>query len=360
MPGSGQLHCAPQDFHSSVASGFGSLGTTAKGAWTAITKPISTAFDNIVGSTTSMISKTAGKLGVKVFTSTVKQGASKVAQAVAKKAVTQSIFTTMEQALMRKTAEWTLKVFGKGVTDALFTAGGNSAVVTGTGAATTQIGSGAMGFTTGFATVLTGVMIAYAVYQIAVILVSLIFKCTKKQFRFLSDIKLRTCHVVGTGCGSSVCLVPSPFGGCALSKCVRWDTKGCCFNSPLSRIIQEQVRPQLGMSWIASSGTDSNGYYYFNTSCGGITTKQLQKVDWSKVDLSEWVAILQVSGNWPTHGSLSVNSLTGTGSALNVGGQSSIIGTRLNAKQRIQNRLGNQNINKLRQNLGKGLWNQIP
>lgn len=347
--------------HGAVSSSWTSLGNTASGAFDTITKPLVTQFDTLVGNTSTMLSTAAKKVGVNLFQSAAKKGATTAVKTAVQKGATQGIIGGMENALMRKAAEWTAKAFSRGVANTLFV----KATVTGAPSATGAVGANGVVaqnvvLSQTASTVLGGVMIAYAVYQIAVILVAIIFKCTNDQFTFLSDIKLKTCHVVGTGCGSSVCLVPSLFGGCVLSKCVRWDTKGCCFNSPLSRIIQEQARPQLGKSWIASSGTDSNGYYYFNTSCGGITTNELQNLDWSKIDLSEWVAILQTTGNWPQNGTISVNSITGAGSKFDVGAQSTDIGTRLNAKQRVEDRIGNQNLNKLRQSVGKGLWNQIP
>jgi len=340
--------------HGAVASTWTSMGSTASQAFTTITQPLVTSFDNIVGTTSTMLQTAAKKVGVNLFQKAVTKGGTQLVQKAVAKGATQSVITNMEMALGRKVATWVAKNFSKTMAKVFFKTAGKGAAEHFTG----ELSAAASG-------VLGAIMIAYAVYQIAVILVSLIFKCTKDQFSFLSNRKLKVCHTVGTGCGVSVCLV-NAFGGvfgstgCLLSKCIRWDTKGCCFNSPLSRIIQEQARPQLGKSWIATSGTDSNGYYFFEPSCGGLTTTELQKLDWSKIDLSEWVAILQKTGNWQGNGTQSLGSLTGAGSKFDVGTQSPAIGTRLDAQQRVQDRIGNQNLNKMRQSIGQGLWNQVP
>ena len=351
--------------HTAVSSGWTAMGNTASQAFTSITQPLVTSFDNIVGTTSSMLNTAAQKVGINLAQQAATKGGQVAVKQAVSKGATKGILGSVEQALMQKTAEWTAQTFGPSVTNALFATVDSSGAVVGPAVGTGSGGVGtSIGLSAGASTVLAGVMIAYAVYQIAVILVSLIFKCTKDQFSFLSNQKLKVCHTVGTGCGKSICVVSavgSLFGsaGCILSKCIRWDTKGCCFNSPLSRIIQEQARPQLGKSWYASQGTDEFGYSFFEPSCGGLTTTELQKLDWSKIDLSEWVGILQTTGNWPGS-TQSLDSLTGAGSKFDVGAQSTAVGTRLNAQQRVQDRIGNQNLNKMRQGVGQGLWNTVP
>lgn len=55
----------------------------------------------------------------------------------------------------------------------------------------------------------------------------------------------------------------------------------CCFNSKLARIINEQGRGQIGKSW----GSDSNPD---NPDCTGFTVAQLQSLDFSVMDFSEF------------------------------------------------------------------------
>ncbi len=77
----------------------------------------------------------------------------------------------------------------------------------------------------------------------------------------------------------------------------------------MSRILQEQIRPQLGLSW----GTARH------PSCTGIPVVSLEIIDWNLVDLSEWIAILSITGNNPQidPALLDMENLTGTGNALN-------------------------------------------
>jgi conjugal transfer mating pair stabilization protein TraN len=51
----------------------------------------------------------------------------------------------------------------------------------------------------------------------------------------------------------------------------------CCFNSKLSRVLQEQGRKQLGIDW--GSAEDSK--------CSGFSHSQIEKLDFNKLDLTE-------------------------------------------------------------------------
>lgn len=79
------------------------------------------------------------------------------------------------------------------------------------------------------------------------------------------------CHYIGTYCSKKV-----------LGKCVTKKSTYCCFNSKLSRIFQQQGRQQLGLSF-GSSQTPN---------CRGLTTDELQRIDFSKFDLEELFADL--------------------------------------------------------------------
>jgi conjugal transfer mating pair stabilization protein TraN len=60
-----------------------------------------------------------------------------------------------------------------------------------------------------------------------------------------------------------------------LGACVEKREKHCCFNSKLAKIINRQGRAQLGMPM---------------NSCGGFNQAQLQALDFSQIDLSEFIA----------------------------------------------------------------------
>lgn len=79
------------------------------------------------------------------------------------------------------------------------------------------------------------------------------------------------CVQIGTYCSERVNLVFT-------SVCVERSTSFCCFSSKLVRIIQEQGRPQLGISW----GTPQN------PDCRGFTPEELQQINFEAIDFSEY------------------------------------------------------------------------
>lgn len=67
-----------------------------------------------------------------------------------------------------------------------------------------------------------------------------------------------------------------------LGVCLNWRDAYCCFNGILARIIQEQGRAQLGLGMGSPETPD----------CEGLTVSQLQQIDWSQIDFSEFLATL--------------------------------------------------------------------
>jgi hypothetical protein len=80
------------------------------------------------------------------------------------------------------------------------------------------------------------------------------------------------CHYVGSYCSQKI-----KFIGCVQKK-----KTYCCFGSPLARIIQEQGRPQIGKGWGDPKNPD----------CSGFTVDEFQKLDFSKIDFSEWINMI--------------------------------------------------------------------
>ncbi|AYN25584.1 conjugal transfer protein (plasmid) [Buttiauxella sp. 3AFRM03] len=79
------------------------------------------------------------------------------------------------------------------------------------------------------------------------------------------------CHEVGTYCKKKIPLLG----------CVQKATSYCCFNSKLARIIHEQGRPQL---------KNFNGWGDAGSpQCRGFSPDEFQALDFSKIDLSEYV-----------------------------------------------------------------------
>jgi len=80
------------------------------------------------------------------------------------------------------------------------------------------------------------------------------------------------CHYLGSYCSSK-------FAGA----CVEKKESYCCFNSRLSRIINEQGRGQIGKDWGGAKSPD----------CSGFTPEELQSLDFGQMDLTEFYAEIQ-------------------------------------------------------------------
>ena len=93
----------------------------------------------------------------------------------------------------------------------------------------------------------------------------------------------RLCHGVGSYCSMRLPLIRT---------CIETTETYCCFNSRLSRIINEQGRAQLGRGWGGAQGPD----------CSGFALTQLQALDFSRMDLSEFYA--EIAPTLPNLGDL--------------------------------------------------------
>lgn len=104
---------------------------------------------------------------------------------------------------------------------------------------------------------------------------------------------------------------------------------------------------------------------------------QLGSLDWDQIDLSEWMGLLQTTGNMPSASDydLSMDGLTGTGSALNLHNEElSNEGTvdidgqtydyefqpRSDVKTRTNRRLEGTPVEDNNQDLRQGLWEEKP
>lgn len=155
------------------------------------------------------------------------------------------------------------------------------------------------------------VMMIYTIYVVATVIISIIWKCTQDEFELGTKRQLKSCTKVGSYCKKKV-----------LGSCIEKRESFCCFSSPLSRIMQEQIRPQLGMGFGSAKSPD----------CSGIPIERFGHVNWDGVDLDEWLGILQATNNFPATSGLSLENMTGAGSNFDTG-------ERLNTLDRNLNRL---------------------
>ncbi len=123
--------------------------------------------------------------------------------------------------------------------------------------------------------------IIYAIYQIAKMVVQLIFACTKEEIELnmLKQQKLCTEPTeIGTYCSADV-----------LGSCVARKEAYCCFSSPFARIFQEQARPQLGKTFGEPK----------EPTCEGLKVNEITQLDFNKMDFSEWIDMLKISNQLP-------------------------------------------------------------
>lgn len=139
---------------------------------------------------------------------------------------------------------------------------------------------------------------AYLAYVIFNLLVNILFECKEEEFDLAMKRELLSTHYIGSYCKSEV-----------LGACIEKRRVYCKFDSPLSRIVMEQVyaQPQMGLNWGSPK----------NPNCTGIQIDELQNVNWDKVNLDEWVGILIKTGNYADAANINVDTLTGVGSNLN-------------------------------------------
>ncbi|WP_295457855.1 conjugal transfer protein TraN [uncultured Thiodictyon sp.] len=280
-----------------------------RGAWETLRGPVSSTWSAIQETFTSAANNLMGNVAP-------------AATQEAEKAVAQGI----TQTIMQDTAQWAAQTFGDAAVNLLFsTTTGGSAVVNGAVQGTLQLGGGAALL----GAVLVWVMWAYLVYQIVMILIKIIWTCEKDEFALGAKRELKTCVGVGGYCKSKV-----------LGYCVEKRDAYCCFTTPLARILQEQVRPQLGRGWGAPDRPD----------CRGLKISELEQVDWNRVNLDEWLSILVETGHFPTMDKLNIEDLTGTSSVLSTNGQ------RPNAAARSTQRTDGINSEQVRKDAAGGGW----
>tara|TARA_B100000519_G_scaffold202712_1_gene221963 strand:- start:11423 stop:14104 length:2682 start_codon:yes stop_codon:yes gene_type:complete len=242
-------------------------------------------------------------------------GGTNAAAAAGSEVAKEGFITGFKQEIVGSIAQWTGEMFGAQAQSLLFTQ--NAAGVWTLGGPGAYVG-----------TMLSWVMTAYMVYQIVMILIQIIWACEQKEFELQAKREIKTCHHVGSYCASKV-----------LGACLEKRESYCCFNSPLSRILQEQVRPQLGRGWGSPEEPE----------CGPILAEDLSEVDFSQVDLSEWTGMLHQANLLPTADSVNIESLTGEGSNFDAGDG------RANALERAQERIDGLDGDQIREDLSETL-----
>ena len=300
-----------------VVGAWQAMGSPGAATWDAVTSTFTEAWNSVVGESSSAAISTTGEQG---------------------------LMSAAGQWLIDKAAEYTAQVFGQAVADQLFVQSATTGLL--------EINPAITG-TASF------LMTAYLTYQVVMLLIDIIFACNDTEFEYAYKKKLSACHIIDNRCTSS-----NVFG------CAERQERGCCFSSPLGRIIQEQARPQLGRPWLTPNTiTDPyTGLFVAGAGtpdCGGLTTAELQNLDWSKIDLSEWINMLDTNGLMPDPSTVTMDSLTGAGSTFDTYTQDPYSARydpygqpRQNTAQRTQERLNGQgtSVDQLRIQLQNSMW----
>lgn len=182
------------------------------------------------------------------------------------------------------------------------------------------------------------IMAAYMYYAIAMMIIQVVWACEDIEFELSAKKDLRVCSKVGSWCEID--------GGVG---CVEKREGYCCFNSPLSRIINEQIRKQTGEAFGDPEAPD----------CSGITVETIQTIDWSQIDLSEWIAILSTTGNMP---SPDVEEMMQQYSSGAITGSDSTIANdtdRADVLDRTMQRLDDTSPNELEADMSDGLHQDV-
>ncbi|MFC6674296.1 conjugal transfer mating pair stabilization protein TraN [Marinobacterium aestuariivivens] len=149
------------------------------------------------------------------------------------------------------------------------------------------------------ASMLGAAMTIYTIYVVAVAIIQIVWACEQAELEMNTKRALKSCTYVGSYCKTEV-----------LGACIEEREAYCCFNSPLSRIVQEQVRSQLGTDFGDAESPQ----------CEGIPLDEISSIDWSQIDLTEWLGILEQNGQLPSVDNVSMDALTGSGSVFNIDG----------------------------------------
>ena len=112
--------------------------------------------------------------------------------------------------------------------------------------------------------------------SLAIMVIIELLNCTQDEQMLSLKRGNRLCIQTGSYCSMQIPI---------LNICLQVTEQYCCYNSILARIINEQGWAQLGTS--------------LNPSCAGFTQAQLSSIDFSKLNLSEFMAQIQSTINIP-------------------------------------------------------------
>ncbi|EPA5448570.1 TPA: conjugal transfer protein TraN [Vibrio cholerae] len=251
-----------------------------------------------------------------------------IVKAVAEEGAENTIMSEVSKKMMQYTYDFLYDSFGHELASMFFANTGSSA------AAGTVTGASAQMAAAGQA--LMYVYYAYMAYVVFNLLVNVIYECEEEELDLAMKRELLSTHKIGSYCKTEV-----------LGACIEKRQSYCVFDSPLSRIMMEQIyaQSQMNLNW----GTAKK------PNCTGVGIQDLDKVDWDKVNLDEWIGILISTGNYTDMVNVNIDSLTGKGSNLNTqqGGTD-----RNNVLEANRERMENIDADEVRRDAYEDAWSR--
>lgn len=129
-------------------------------------------------------------------------------------------------------------------------------------------------------------------------LLGMFFGCEKKDVDLKTKRDMKLCHEIGTYCSRKI--------NVGFAKiCVTKTTTFCCFQSPMARILMEQIRaknPHIPNNTWGSAESPN---------CSGINARDIDKINWDEIDLTEWTNLLNVNDAQLKASQISMDRATG-------------------------------------------------
>jgi hypothetical protein len=123
---------------------------------------------------------------------------------------------------------------------------------------------------------------------VAMQLISELLSCQEAEKLLAMHREANLCVPVGSFCSRRVPIIRT---------CIEQTQSYCCFNSRLARIINEQGRGQVGKGWGSGKRPD----------CSGFTPEEFEQIDFSRIDLSEFIAEVVASVRVPSASAIGQN-----------------------------------------------------
>lgn len=261
-----------------------------------------------------------------------------VKQATESAATEAGIMETAKQGVMEG-AKWVLdKVSDDALGDMVFHTVENSA------------GEQVLTLNPAVSSVFGAIAAAYAAYQAAKILSQIVWSCDDDELQLATARGRKTCHFIGNYCKQELPPYAQNQLTIGIGDCIEQRSSFCCFSSPLSRIIMEQVKLQ-GISGNWGSAEVPN--------CSGITLGELSLIDWDLVDFTEWIDMLELNNVVDDPASMTIETLTGKGSASDPFDSPTTSLDRSNVQERVDNRFNNLDHDRYIENVEQGVKNEI-